>query len=524
MKSLIALISLFLAGLALPAQNQNISNGIVFDGEPFLAVNPQNSQHLVSAWMGFVPFKIAIKTSVSTDGGASWSNPVSIPHQNSAFGSADPCLDFDSQGNVIMSYIDFSLAIDSGAVYCVRSTDGGFSWGNPVVAIDLHDDPDKSPIDRPWMVVDRSGGATDGHVYITAMSAGGVDPSVIPPYHPYFVRSMDGGQNFLPLRRLDTTNFESGSIINTPMPSPAIASNGKLYMAYPAYVPSQNLFARKVIVTSNDGGTTLQHAENNILSPGLSDDDAKKAALLRVNPSDPNHLIELAIFAIHGDGDVFFSESFDAGATWTAPLRVNDDPIGNDRMQDMVWADFDTDGDLVVAWRDRRNGSDSTFATDSEIWGAVRLKHKNTFEPNFNFTDQLIPYDTILAEAGNDFLCVRLQNDTLSAVWGDVRTGRLNIWFQRRDLAGVVLSNQLLSSESRPEILMYPNPATEKLRLEGNEIQKVEIFDVEGRLLNRQHWGGINKVDLNLDGYPAGMLWLRIQSADGEHYRKVIRQ
>jgi hypothetical protein len=46
-----------LIGIVLPAllfsQNTNISNGIVFDGEPYLAINPNNSQHMVVAWMGF---------------------------------------------------------------------------------------------------------------------------------------------------------------------------------------------------------------------------------------------------------------------------------------------------------------------------------------------------------------------------------------------------------------------------------------------------------------------------------------
>jgi len=43
----------------------NISNGFVFDGEPYLAMDPTNPQHLVSAWMGIKlsngEYRIAIK-------------------------------------------------------------------------------------------------------------------------------------------------------------------------------------------------------------------------------------------------------------------------------------------------------------------------------------------------------------------------------------------------------------------------------------------------------------------------------
>ena len=45
------------------AQDQNISNGVLYDGEPYIAVNPSNSQHMVVAWLGYKPFQyVIIKT------------------------------------------------------------------------------------------------------------------------------------------------------------------------------------------------------------------------------------------------------------------------------------------------------------------------------------------------------------------------------------------------------------------------------------------------------------------------------
>ena len=35
------------------AQNINLSEGLFFEGEPFIALNPNDNQHLVVAWMGF---------------------------------------------------------------------------------------------------------------------------------------------------------------------------------------------------------------------------------------------------------------------------------------------------------------------------------------------------------------------------------------------------------------------------------------------------------------------------------------
>lgn len=109
------------------SQNQNVSGGFVFDGEPYLAVDPQNSQHIVVAWMGYKFNEIiVIKTKVSNDGGTTWSTETSIPHIVTGNQSADPSIQFDHLGNVYVCFIDYDNAtMSNGAVYVVKSTDGG---------------------------------------------------------------------------------------------------------------------------------------------------------------------------------------------------------------------------------------------------------------------------------------------------------------------------------------------------------------------------------------------------------------
>ena len=79
----IFLVVLFQIATAQQA-NTNISNGILFDGEPYLAINPANQQNLVVAWMGLNfsngSYQIAIKTRASFDGGNSWSTTAFLPH------------------------------------------------------------------------------------------------------------------------------------------------------------------------------------------------------------------------------------------------------------------------------------------------------------------------------------------------------------------------------------------------------------------------------------------------------------
>ncbi|MBD3404095.1 hypothetical protein GF420_14480 [candidate division GN15 bacterium] len=70
--------------------------------------------------------------------------------------------------------------------------------------------------------------------------------------------------------------------------------------------------------------------------------------------------------AVTGDVDIMFAASFDGGLTWSAPVRVNQDPIANGADQ---WAPHmrvdEYSGDILISYYDRRN---SPLNTDIEVW------------------------------------------------------------------------------------------------------------------------------------------------------------
>ncbi len=525
MKYLLLIISVFVLVSNSFGQNQNVSNGNIFDGEPYLSINPTNSQHMVVAWMGYLPFtNMLIKTKVTFDGGQTWSHMNSISHTNAAYGSADPSIDFDNSGNVFLSYIDYSSSLGSGAVYVVKSTDGGLNWGTSVEVINTQSDASKYPIDRPWISIDRSGGVNDGNIYITTMppKVFGIIP---PPYHPYFMFSSNGGNSFSTWQYLDSTNWLVGNTIPQPMPTNCVSSNGTFHAIYPSYLISQSFFARYIIASSSDSGNSFTY--NTVLNStsGISDTLAKKGYLLRSNPADANHLAFFYLDITHGDIDIFMRESFDEGVNWTSPIRINDDPIANNRMQDLVWADFDHDGDLVVSWRDRRNGTDSTYTTSSEIMAAVRDKDSTSFSANFQISDNSVAYDSILAYAGNDFMCIKLVDDTLSAIWGDTRNEKLNIWFQRMSLTGLIYSTQQISSENTPHIRIFPNPTTTIVYVESINIKKVTVYDIGGnKIITKRNEIGKDKLKIDLEKYPSGTYLIEIMSSKGIVTKKILKE
>ncbi|HIE73753.1 MAG TPA: T9SS type A sorting domain-containing protein [Flavobacteriales bacterium] len=186
---------------------------------------------------------------------------------------------------------------------------------------------------------------------------------------------------------------------------------------------------------------------------------------------------------------------------------------------------FDSDGDLVVTWRDRRNGSDSTYQTASEIWGAIKLKGATSFASNFRISDTITAYDTILAKNGNDFMCVKFVNDTLNAVWGDVRSGTLDIWYNRIGLDGTILSAKKLNSKSLLSVAIYPNPTFSDLKIVGESIVQINVCNIEGKnILTKKYSDQQTSIKLCLDGFSDGLYFLHIKTSDGNITKKIIKK
>lgn len=498
-------------------QNQNISNGLAFDGEPYMVIDPVNSNHIVVAWIGFTfGNPVGIKTKVSTNGGTSWSTENFLPHFSPNFHSADPSMDYDNAGNLWACYIDYRQSPDSGAVYVVKSTDGGFNWGSASAAIDAFDDGTKKPIDRPWLAINP----TNNHFYITSKPP----PWVLPPNRPYFSHSLDGGSTWESWRYVDSTNYLVGPAIAQPMTALDVGNDGKVHVMYPSYVSAQNLLPGFIHASSVNDGNSFSYHPGVYAIPGTPDTLVKGGYNLKVDPSDVNHLAFAFCFRPNGgDFDVHVTESTNGGINWSTPVRVNNDVLGNGKIQDLVWCDFDTDGDLIVGWRDRRNSSGTGYATESDIWGAIKWKDSTNFSTNFRIADSLANYNAVLAQNGNDFMNIAMRNDTMYAVWGDVRTGILNIWFAKKSLltGSTIIEN--ISNEAIPSITIFPVPATENIQMKGDEVLHYKIIDINGKIL-------IDKINtensslIDISTLPVGTYLIEMQTLKGNLSSKFIKQ
>jgi len=382
-KITILIITVFFA-FSTSAQNENISSGVLFDGEPNLSIDPANPQHMVIAWMGYPSLNpLSIKAKVTFDAGKTWSIAYSVPHQSPTWHSADPSLVFDHYGNVYLCYIDYRQTPDSGGVYVRRSTDGGLTWGTANKAMDIFADGSKDPIDRPWLSIFRDTTATPDTMFITTKPA----PWIPAPNRPYFTRSADGGITWQTWKYIDSTGSLVGNTIQQPMAAPVVSANGVFHCIYPSYLPSQSIYPRYIMASLKPGTSSFTYNKVYDFTTGsvTVDTNAKLGHHFISDPANSSHHALFFVKNEYGDLDIFFTETRDDGATWSAITRVNDDTISNGKMQDLVWSNFDENGNLIAAWRDRRNAPDTGYTTSSEIWAPFAGKTPHIFLPTSEY-------------------------------------------------------------------------------------------------------------------------------------------
>jgi hypothetical protein len=404
----------------------------------------------------------------------SWSVPVEIQHYRSNWSSADPTLAFKSDGSLYLGYIDAKGTNDSSCVFVRKSTNGGLSWGAASKVIDYFDLADLA-IDRPWMAIDNSGGTYDGNIYVVTKSL----KYDVPPHHMYLMRSTDGGSTWSSPLLVDNA-IPSGSVLA--MGVPAVSVSGKLHIAYAFWNPPG--LPGFALVTSTNGGLSLSSSTigTYTTNPTTNDTLLQGSYKLCANPTNANNLVLVSTRKFTSDWDIYALNTNDGGLSWSGAQRICHDASGNGNNQDMVWSNFSTTGKFAAVWRDRRANSGAQNQP-YKIWGNFSLDGGTTFSSSdfqLSQTDGplMIPVD------GNDFLGCAVNDSLVYSTWTDKRNNNTNqLFINKYRFPSVTSLKENSAPDAKDIIFPNPNSGAFTLKFESSGEKKIEIFDLNGKLI-----------------------------------------
>ncbi len=184
--------------------------------EPYSVVDPTNPLHVYAGWNDYCLSDLGAGWqgfAYSLDGGANWTNSIvpGYPQDTSAEGQAsplygdhsdagDPIAAFDNEGNLFVGGIAFNrTGATNGDVYVATYDTNPHPSGYPVdylrTVVVGKGTPSRNSQgifqDKPLLEVDRTGGPTDGNVYVCWSRFTGSGQNKI-----FFSRSTDEGATF----------------------------------------------------------------------------------------------------------------------------------------------------------------------------------------------------------------------------------------------------------------------------------------------------------------------------------------
>lgn len=315
--------------------------------EVMLAIDPTDPLHLLGASKFFfdpAAYKHYTGVFESYDGGYTWSQlqPDGLEVYTK---TSDPVTTFDEQGN---GYFTLLTVGPLGLDMLKKPVDG--AWEAPITV-------DRTThADKQWIIGDQDPQGLSpysGNVYITWAD---VTINNLENAHIVFSRSVDHNLTWSAPITL-TTGFVEG-------PVPGVAPDGTVYVVYGRDYWYEPISGTIEIVKSTDGGQTFGAptvAAQVVGIPWYPRDPFAHPnnfrmftlPALAVSPINGDLYLTWADYR-HDDADIYFTRSSDGGAHWAAPVRLNDDEIGNGIDQFQPQIAVAPNGRLAVMWFDRR--------------------------------------------------------------------------------------------------------------------------------------------------------------------------
>ncbi len=391
-------------------------NNILNDAanEPSIAVDPTNPNRMAIGWRQFDNINSDFRQAgygYTMDGGETWTFPGVI---DPGVFRSDPVLDSDAEGNFYYNSLT-NVGGYNCDVYIIDQ--GGVTWDNGT---------DARGGDKQWMVVDRTGGTGDGNIYAAWNQAFTIC------YPGFFTRSTDGGAFYEPCEEISGTPYW-GTL--------AVDAEGALYVS--GKNSSGPMIAKSTTAEDPNSDITWDFSQNVYLGGDLSsrtgpnpDGLLGQAWVATDNSGSEYHGNVYLLASINPAGgdplDVMFARSADGGATWDAPVKVNDDQSTS------YWQWFGTmsvapNGRIDVVWLDTRDHPVGEQYYSS-LYYAYSIDGGETFSVNERLSDSFDPHvGWPQQDKMGDYFHMYSDDEYAHLAWANTLNGEQDVYYTQID-------------------------------------------------------------------------------------------
>jgi hypothetical protein len=387
-----AALCIVVPAVAAPPVNVDISRRHTNESEEAIAVNPTNPNNIVE--VSNVDFPDAgMLEGVSFDGGQTWTTKLIGSGDNLGDACCDPSLSFDQYGNLFLTYL-FNV---EDTLPVALSTDGGLSFHliANISGIAKRNETGSERAKGLFRFVDQPTiTAAEGEVWVVVnvggpMGAFGARVTGLGQVGDFSTDEVVPGTNNCTYG--DVSIGPGGQVMQVCTLTESGQGGGKLFVNVDPDGLGAAGFGDRVFVTDTHvGGFDFIPPQ-----PDRSVDAEPGLAWDRTGGPHAGRVYLVYTHEIRNekdDTDIEVRHSDDGGATWSAPVRVNDDATTNSQFLPKISLD-PTTGKIAVVWYDSRadlgtggaGDTDGVPDDDAQFWGAFSSDGE-TFSPNIQIS------------------------------------------------------------------------------------------------------------------------------------------
>jgi hypothetical protein len=503
-----------------PYFNINITQQAAPQNEPSVCISRKSPNRVVAAWRDFrygvdPNANRRVGYSYSTNGGLTWSvsqilDSTILPGLTR---NSDPVVTVDTAGNFYISVIAISPSGSNLTLGVYKSTNGGVTFPNAYIASQTGLE------DKEWITTDLNPASPYlNSLYIAWMKFSGSTGI-------HLVKSSNGGINWTtpPVRVSEAAEWVQGANV-------CVSPNGQVDVVWLNYggTNADIMFDR-----STNGGTTFGTdilVSSGTFFEGLPNDVGTFPFIAADNSTGPRSGWLYCVFADNrnGDCDVFLSRSTNAGLSWSAAVRVNNDAMSNGKIQYWPVVAVNEYGTIAVMFMDTRNTPDNTII---EAWLAL------SYDGGFTFSNEVISSDQSPTNIPGsnvrfgDYVDIDVLGTNVVPVWTDERMGGFNMEIYTAEI-GIPVGIEPVAKMPLTFHLgqNYPNPFNSKSKIKYQISKMAEVtlavYDLLGReariLFKGVRSPGAYEVSFDASNLPSGVYFYTLRAGEFSETKKMV--